>query len=492
MCKLLTDKIVSLTVTVLFSIISNVNAQSPEVMWQKSFGGTESDEGNAVQQTADGGFIIFGALESSDGVDMWLLRTDSVGNVLWTKTVDFDELERCYDGLETFNGDFVMTGYTNSFGEGNYDVVLIRTDPSGDTLWTKIYGTAGYESGNAVFQTPNGGGFAIAGETGTTVTGQHDVYIVKTNPSGHLQWSQTIGGADDDQAFDIRQNSNDDYIITGYTKSFGAGDYDVWLICTDQSGNILWNKTFGGSQEDIGRAVVPTSDGGCAITGWTLSYGAGYTDVYLIRTNDSGDTLWTKTYGESSTYEAGYGLAKTRDGGFIITGTIISPSALIQNVLVIRTDSLGNVIWSKTIDDDGYSVGYCIRNTSDDGYIISGTIVPPNRTDTDVLLLCLGKEQITDVNEKQLMSVPGYELKQNFPNPFNPSTKISWKSAVSIWQTLKVYDVLGNEIAVLVDEFKPAGTYEIEFNAGYLPSGTYFYQLKSGDYLETRKMILLR
>jgi len=483
-----------LIILMLAEFLTTSFAQTPEILWERNFGGTDSDEGNAVQQTSDDGFIVFGSTESSGsgGVDAWLIKTDSAGNSLWTKTIGFNQIERSNDGQETFNGDLILTGYTNSVGAGLYDVFLARTNSSGDTLWTKTYGSAGYESGNAVFQFHNGGGFIIAGEYSPTVTGLNDAYIVKTNSSGNLLWEQTIGGKSDDVVYDVRQNSNDDFIITGFTNSFGNGNSDVWLICLDAAGNTLYTKTFGGSEEDVGRGIVQTSDGGCAIAGWTYSFGSGYSDVYLIRTDASGDTLWTKTYGESDNYEAGYSLVKTPDGGFIISGVTVSVVNLTQKVYLVRTDSLGNEIWTKTIEENGGATAYSIRKTSDDGIIVSGAIVPEGRSDTDVLLIRLGPETLTGIDEENNNIISDFKLHQNYPNPFNPSTKISWQSSVSSWQSLKIYDVLGNEIATLVDEYKPAGSYEVEFNAGNIPSGIYFYKLTAGSFTQTNKMLLLK
>ncbi|WP_304132313.1 T9SS type A sorting domain-containing protein [Ignavibacterium album] len=492
------NQLIIAVTTLVFLLIPFAFAQVPDVLWTRTFGGTSNDNCSSAQQTSDGGFIIFGSTESSGlgGVDAWLIKTDSLGNSLWTKTIGFNEIERCNDGQETFNGDLIFTGYTNSIGAGLYDVFLVRTDSFGDTLWTKTFGTSGYESGNAILQTPNGGGFVIAGETGATVTGQHDVYIIKTNSSGNLLWTQSIKGSDEDVAKDIRQNSNNEYLITGFTKSFGAGNSDVWLICVNSSGSILWNKTFGGPDEESGEAIVSTTDGGCAIAGYKYSDITNDIDVLLIRTNSSGDTLWTKTYGNADTIEAGYGLAKTDDGGFIITGTVATLFPLTQNLLVIRTDSLGNVIWTKTIEKDGYSTGYCIRKSNNNGFIICGEIYPTNRTDSDILAVYLDREQVTDVFEESATPLQGFELMQNYPNPFNPTTKISWQSPVSSHQSLKVYDVLGNEVATLVDEFREAGSYEVEFQSAVgnrqLASGVYFYRLQAGNYLETKKMILIK
>ncbi len=175
-----------------------------------------------------------------------------------------------------------MAGITDSYGAGDEDVYLIKTDAAGNMAWSKTFGGINRDYGYSVVQTSDGG-YAIAGYTDSYGAGGWDVYLIKTDSTGTEQWHKTFGGTNDDYGYSVVQTSDGGYAIAGYTDSYGAGDEDVYLIKTDSTGIEQWHKTFGGASWDIGVYLAQTSDGGYIITGATFSYGAGGDDVYLIR-----------------------------------------------------------------------------------------------------------------------------------------------------------------------------------------------------------------
>lgn len=314
------------------------------VEWTNTFGGAENDIGVSLQQTSDGGFIIAGYTRSfgAGSYDVYLIKTDAGGDLTWAKTYGTPDVDYSQSVRETTDGGFIVTGYTNS--SGTYDVYLIKTESNGDTGttgWTRTYGGTGNDYGRSVYQT-NDRGFIITGNTNSIGNGSYDVYLIKTDAAGTQTWAHSFGGAGSDIGFSVQQTSDDGFIITGNTNSDGAGSSDVYLIKTDPDGNTAWPpRTFGGVNSDIGYSVQPTDDGGYIITGSTNSTGAGNNDVYLIKTDGNGNQSWTRTYGGGNN-DIGLSVQQTIDDGYVITGYTFSTGAGSDDIYLIKTDENGD------------------------------------------------------------------------------------------------------------------------------------------------------
>jgi len=394
--------VVGIIISFLCVITVSLKAAEGDNEWAKTFGGSNDDTGSSVQQTSDGGYIITGGINSYetvrhdhiDGgyyygnrwVDVYLIKTDSDGNTVWEKTFGGYGEDTGNSVQQTSDGGYIIAGNKAFYyGAGWVDVYLIKTDSEGNTLWGKTFGGSAADFGSSVQQTSDGG-YIIAGDTDPNGSGEYDVYLIKTDSDGNSVWEKTFGGSDYDGGYCVQQTSDGGYIIAGTTESRGAGGYDVYLIKTDSDGNTLWEKTFGGKDNDIGSFVQQIPNGGYIITGGTNSYGAGGYDVYLIKTDSDGKTVWEKTFGGND-YDTGYSVQRTTDDGYIITGDTDSRGSGGTDVYLIRTDSKGNTLWEKTFGGSDNDYGCSVQQTSDGRYIIAGSTDSYGAGGTDVYLI---------------------------------------------------------------------------------------------------------
>jgi predicted secreted protein len=261
-----------------------------QITFQRTYGGTNHDWGWSVVQTTDGGYVIAGATKSfgAGSYDVYLVKTDASGDTVWTRTYGGTDDDWGRSLAQTADGGYVITGYSESYGAGGCDVWLIRADASGDTIWTRTYGGTRDDYGYSVRQTADGG-YVITGETWFYGVGFCDVWLIKTDASGDTMWTRTYGGTDYDRGESVLQTADGGYVITGETSSFGAGGSDVWLIKTDAAGDTMWTRTFGGAGNDYDESVAQTADGGYIIAGYTGSFSAGGLDAWLIKTDSAGN-----------------------------------------------------------------------------------------------------------------------------------------------------------------------------------------------------------
>jgi hypothetical protein len=352
----------------------------------RTYGGTKTDVANAVVQTSEGGYALAGYTSSlGAGIqDMWLVKTDSAGNHLWNRTYGGANYDGAYSIVQTNDGGYALGGYTGSFGAGYDDVWLVKTDGAGNMLWNRTYGGANFDDAYSLVQT-NDGGYALAGST-LSSSGDYDLYLVKTDGFGNMLWNKTYGGTLDDVSWSVVETNDGGYALAGWTYSFGAGSQDAWLVKTDGAGNIQWNRTYGGTNYDGAYSLVQTNDGGYALAGYTYSLGAGSSDVWLIKTDSSGNMQWGKTYGGAS-YDEAYSVVQTSNGGYAIAGYTDSFGMGDDDIWLIKTDDFGNMLWSKTyggIKGDG--ARYVIQ-TSDGGYALAGYTYSLGAGDTDMWLV---------------------------------------------------------------------------------------------------------
>ena len=536
-------------------------------LWTRTYGGSDFEEAYSVRQTTDGGYIVAGYTSSfgAGSFDVYLVKTDESGNELWTRTYGGGGSEIAYSVQQTTDGGYIIAGYTDSFGAGSADFYLVKTDSNGDTLWTRTYGGTDSDQSRSVQQTTDGG-YIIAGYTSSFGAGGYDFYLVKTDADGNTLWTRTYGGSGTDQGYSVQQITDGGYIIAGITGSFGAGSADFYLVKTDANGDSLWTRTYGGSGTDQGYSVDQTTDGGYIVAGYTESFGAGSWDFYLVKTDADGDTLWTRTYGGSS-YDCGWSVQQTPDDGYIIAGYTMSfgaggidfylvkvagesslPDVTIEivpdnpPVIVPQggsfgfTGSLTNNIedpqvvdaWAMAIGPEKETYGpfkmlndveldpYEIRSRQfnqrvanlaplgfytyiaycgdypstviDSSFFEVEVIAGPSTEASEAGWVLTGS-----FSEGEFTDLPSeFALLSNYPNPFNAQTVIGYQLPMSSSVKLEVYNLLGSKVATLVNGEQEAGYKSVTWDASEVSSGIYFYKLTAGEFREVKRMTLLK
>ena len=306
--------------------------------WNKTFGEDGWNVAYSVRQTSDDGYILVGTTESYSydaggiAIDFRLVKTDSNGTKEWDRIVEGTEMDTAHSVQQTYDGGYILMGTAESCSSpGGCDIWIAKPkfDSNGNWTWNNTLERADWNVAHSVQQTLDGG-YVLAGTLGSYGAGDIDFRIVKTDSNGCNTWDKTFGGKEIDTAHSVQQTSDGGYILAGTTESYGAGSSDFWIVKTDSNGNKTWNKTFGGTEIDTAHSVQQTSDGGYILAGTTTSYGAGGADFWLVKTDSDGNEEWDKTFGgtgDDGAYYWASSVQQTSDGGYIFAGTTTSHGA---------------------------------------------------------------------------------------------------------------------------------------------------------------------
>lgn len=396
-----------------------------EIDYIKTLGGSLNERGQSLTKTMDGGYVVLGYTQSLDGevinkfndsFDYWLLKYDENSLLEWQKTYGGTNDDRGTDIIQTTDNGFAIIGYSNSndgdvnTNNGANDFWICKLDAIGNITWEKSFGFLGADNGNSIIQTQDNG-YLVTGVLDVSASNgqgnsksagvKHaggDYWTIKLNASGEKEWSRYYGGTFTDTPYDAIQTDDNGYLLVGSSDSNDVdinnnkGSYDFWVVKISETGNLLWEKSFGGSQIDEAYAITKSGDGNYLIVGDTrskdldVSHNNGAADLWVIKISPEGNLIWEHTYGGTS-FDVGRSISNTQDGGFIISGSSRSADGdLTKNngqndAWVLKIDANGNLIWQKTVGGSSIDFAYDAVELNNQSII---TVGESSSSDVDV------------------------------------------------------------------------------------------------------------
>ena len=365
-------------------------ASDPIVTWQRTVGTSGSEAARAVVANPDGSFVAAGGIvpAASGDQQILLVKVDSAGELVWQREFGGSETDFGQTLTRAPDGGYVIGGSTYSFGVANSDVYLIKTDADGNLEWQKTYGGDKWETVYGIVPTSDGG-FAAAGWTSSyDAPGGSDAFFIKTDVLGNLLWRKQFGGNDHDATYSVAETADGGFILTGETESFGAGSFDLFMVKTNANGEMVWQKAFGGTGFDRGRDVIATPSGYVA-AGWIGSSGVsnhhGEYDVYVLKVNLDGQLLWQYCYGGAG-YDGCEAIAATPDGGFAAAGHLQSTTTGVTTGYLLKINESGSLLWQRTYGNSSEAVE-AVASAPDGGLIVAGCHLSEATGDLDVFLV---------------------------------------------------------------------------------------------------------
>jgi len=394
--------ILVVTLVAICSPSLSLAVDQPQVEWIKNYGSSGREKGYSMCQTTDGGYIIAGnsGSKGAGNQDIWLFKTDSSGNLIWDKTYGGSQFDYSYSICPASDSGYILVGRTNSYGSGDYDLYILKVDENGNLEWGKTIGGPYFDCGYSICEA-NNGGYLICGRTNKSSTGNSDGLLIRIDSNGEQVWMKTLGGASDDILKSVHPTPDGGYILVGSTRSYGVGGFDMWLVKVDIEGNEEWQQTFGGIAEDYGESVIPSLNDGYILTGSTNSSGIGNFDIWLVKTDTVGNIEWDKTFG-SINHDSGKSICQVLDGGYIITGSTSSTDVSDSNAYLLRLDVNGNLEWEKTFGGTDWDEGEKVIIDKNGDYIITGETASHGDGSVNAWLIKVHQ--------------PGYTLKINSSN----------------------------------------------------------------------------
>ncbi|MCK4928528.1 MAG: hypothetical protein KAR76_02225 [Methanosarcinales archaeon] len=365
-CKMIGALLFALLLLAPFAVSADT---APRAEWAIDLGGNREEIIHDVIQTTDGGYIAVGmtrGMSSSD--DVYVVKLSASGEVEWELNYGGTKKDFAKSIRQTSDGGYIVGGGTYSFNVGVVDFYILKLDSYGQLQWWQKLGGSQTDVCESIIETKDGG-YMAAGQSWMNIL-DGNAYMVKLNSEGQVVWEKSIGGGLEDGAYDVQQTSDQGYIFTGYTRSAGDGSYDVYVVKTDSSGNVKWTSTFGGNNDDQAFSLVQHRDG-YVVAGHSKSNSA-LSDVYVVKLDLDGEKVWEKFYGAGDSIEEAQSIQKTTDSGYIIAGKTNQYTYGANDVYLLKLDRDGNEQWSQVFGGENDDYGYSVVQSSDGSFIVAG------------------------------------------------------------------------------------------------------------------------
>lgn len=468
-------------------IFTSFTVNSQTINWTQTYGASGQDGGESMVLTDNGEIVIAGFKSTNNTKDVLLMKTDANGNEVWSRIYNIGVNDWGRDLKKTQDGGYIIAGMAGVSAQ-TYDPFLIKTDSEGNMLWyrTYDYGFGEDDRGHAVWQTSDGG-YVIAGQTIIIhgVFANYDMYIIKTDANGNVQWTRIFYRQEEDAdvALGVQQLNDGGYIVGGFTHS---SPWSAYVLRLDSLGNPVWSNIYPGEWQSECYDIQSTPDGGFLLTGTESSFTTD-TDFLIIKLNADGNLLWKKIYGTDHA-EIGYNIKQLNDGGFIFAG--MSSQLGGYDMYVVRTNSTGDLLWSQLIGGTSDDRAFAIASAQNGIHFVTGWAYSYGQGQGDVYLVKL-TESPSGISQNNFLPAKA-KLQQNYPNPFNPVTNIKFEISENSNVRINVYDVSGKLAGELLNKSLSPGNYEVNFDGSNYSSGIYFYTLTAGAYTETKSMMLIK
>lgn len=442
------------------------------ITFEKTFGEADTDVAYSCEQTTDGGYIISGSTTSfgAGNLDVWVIKTDSMGNIMWSRTFGNVYDEEGISVKQTRDGGYIIAGYSDSININEpQDVYLLKLDSLGNHMWSKFYGDTSFDWGQCVQQTSDGG-YIVSGNKDIST----HIYLIKTDSTGDTLWTRTLPGA---EGRSVIETDDGGYMVAGF--AWGSSGTYGYIIRTDLDGNVLWIRSYGGNW-DVFWEIQKTQDSNYIVVGST-----GSNDVWLLKINPDGDTIWERTFGGAQ-YDGGTSVQQTPDGGYVIAGSTNSFGAGGADVYLIKADSLGNLVWQKTFGGDSSDRAWCVRVTSDGGFVIVGNTKSFGMGNYDVYFI--KTDSLGNIEVEEAFNPVSRDLKLSItPIFFRDNLILNLHGEKSLLK-ISIYDLKGSK--VFEKNIIPQKRKIIISEIKKLNSGIYFISVyKDGEKIKDFKVM---